>query len=182
MKKLMLVLTCLVVSTVAHAESRTFKKVSAEKATVKILPDGGADSGVQAAEFVDAQENDQFIKMLLADPTSTLAKLRTQIEKETCEGATSTPENPWIDGCGEVEVTNSVQTSFGRGGWMGAGAGYTFFVGFRNDGTGHFFEASHMFTITEDVSADVNDEGEYIGSVTKDLSFGKLTKLPESQN
>lgn len=182
MKKILLVLACLAVSVAAQAESRTFKKVSAEKATVKILPDGGAESGVQAAEFVDAQENDEFIKMLLADPTSSLAKLRTQIEKETCEGATSTPENPWIAACGEVEVTRGVQTSFGRGGWMGAGAAYTFFVGFRNDGTGHFFEATHMFTIAEDVGADVNEEGDYLGSVTKELSLGKIVKLPGSQN
>ncbi len=166
----------LVLATVsAHAaEFRDFKKVDADHAQVSI--NTGEPDGVQAASYVDAQENQKFIDMMLADPNSKLAKLKASIEQETCQ-ANSTPDNSWIAGCGEVQVTEVVRTSFGRGGWMSAGAGYAFFVGFLNDGTGHFFDVNYIVTFGEGVNADVDKNGEYKGTLTKQLSLGSIKKI-----
>lgn len=156
------------------SESRTYKKISAQEAVVSIKTK--ETDGTQAAAYVDAQENKQFIADLLKDPTSPLYKVAKEIEKEMCD-AESTPENSWIDGCGEVTLTEEVRTSFGRGGWASAGAGYTFFIGFTSDGSGRFFDVTHMVTIAESADAQTTDDGEYSGEVIKSLSLIEVKKL-----
>lgn len=180
MKAFLVGLIVLTISANTQAEeTRTYVKDSGVQATVTIKTD--ETDGTQAAGYVDAQENERFIKDLLADPTSPLAKLKKEIELENCE-ATSTPDNSWIDGCGEVTITEAVRTSFGRGGWMSAGAGYTFFVGFTSDGSGRFFYATHMVTISEGAEAQVNPETfEYNGIVLKVLTLDAVKKLEENK-
>lgn len=176
MVKAVLAAFLVVASVSAHAaqESRSYKKVDADHAQVLITTEDS--EAVQAAAYVDAQENKKFIEMMLADPGSQLAKLKAAIEKEHCD-ANSTPDNSWIAACGEVQITDAVRTGFGRGGWMEAGAGYSFFVGFMDDGTGHFFGVDYIVTIGEDVTANVDENGEYKGSVTKELSLGSIKKI-----
>jgi hypothetical protein len=158
-------------------EGRTYNRKGNE-ATIEISE---MEEGPQAAAYVDGQENEKFINDLLKDPESELYKLARQIEQENCE-ETSKPDEPWIDGCGEVTVTKEIRTSFGRGGWAGAGAVYTFFIGFTNAGTGHFFDVSHMINISEGVEAQTNDDGEFSGKLIKTLSLGTIKKLESSLN
>ena len=166
----------LLASLAAHAEERVFRKVSADQAEVSIKTEDS--EGVQAAAYVDGSDNQAFIDMMLADPASKLAQLVRSIEVENC-GEDSVSEGGWISGCGEVHITSAVMTSFGRGGWMGGGAVYTLFVGFRHDGTGHFFDASHMVRISEGVEAQVDEFGEYTGRVLKSLDFAGVTQLAQ---
>lgn len=181
MKKALLVLTGLILSLSAHAEEkRTFKKIDANTATVTI-DTGDAAGGTQAAGYVDAQENKQYIEMMLNDPTSKIGAIKYQMEQDTCQ-AHSTPDNSWIAGCGEVHITDAVLTSFGRGGWMGAGGGYTFFLGFLDDGTGHFFSSYYSVWIEEGVEAQTDDKGEFTGVLVKTLSLKDVVKLPDSNN
>ncbi len=179
MKALILGLLVLSLSnSVFAAETRTYKKADSTAATVSIKTE--ETDYTQAAGYVDAQENEQFIAELLKDPSSPLAKLVKEIELANCE-QTSTPENKWIDGCGEVTITEAVRTSFGRGGWASAGAGYTFFVGFTSDGSGRFFDVSHMVTIFEAAEAQTKEEsGDYSGEIIKYLSLSEIKKLETS--
>lgn len=160
----------------ADTETRTYKKISATEATVTIKTE--ETDGAQAAGYVDAQENERFISELLKDPASPLYKIAKKIENDMCDSE-STPDNSWIDGCGEVTITKEVRTSFGRGGWASAGAGYTFFVGFTSDGTGRFFDVSYMVTIGESADAQTDDNGEYNGIVIKSLSLAEVKKLEQ---
>lgn len=180
MKAILLSALVLTFTTSIYAadETRIYKKVSSTEALVTINTE--ETSGTQAAQYVDAQENEKFISELLKDESSPLAKLVKEIELQNCE-ATSTSENTWIDGCGEVRITKTLMTSFGRGGWASAGAGYTFFVGFVSDGTGRFFDVSHMVTIYESADAQTNDDYDYSGVVLKTLSLHEIKKLNEVQ-
>lgn len=162
----------------AEVEKRTFKKVSEKAALVTIQTE--ETDGTQAAGYVDGHENAEFIKMLLKDKNSELSKLKKSIELENCE-TTSTDENKWIDGCGEVTFTPEVNTAFGRGGWMSGGANYTFFVGFTSDGTGHFFTATHMVTFSEDCEAQVNEQYEYNGIVLKQMVLENIKVVPQEK-
>lgn len=160
----------------AHAgDVRTFKKINSNSASVRIETE--AKEGIQAASYLDGVENAQFINMLLDDPQSRLSILKRELEMENC-GTTSTQPDGWIPGCGGVELTGTVRTSFGRGGWMEGGSAYTFFVGFRFAGTGHFFDASHMVTFTEGVIAEVDSDMNYAGFITKSLALDKIVALP----
>ncbi len=162
------------------AETRIYKKVNATVSSVDILVES-QDAG-QAATYVDGQETKTFIKDLLSNPESPLYKLKQEIELANCE-VTSKGDETWIDMCGEVTITPTIRTSFGRGGWAGAAAGYTFFVGFTSDGTGRFFDVSHMVTISEGVEAELSDQGEYIGKFIKTLTLSGIKKLEaEVQN
>lgn len=176
MKSLFLCLLLLTLSSnlLASEESRSYKKISSTEAVVTIKTE--ETDGTQAAAYVDAKETEQFINDLLKDPSSPLAKLVKEIELQNCE-ATSTPDQTWIDGCGEVTLTAQVRTGFGRGGWASAGAAYTFFVGFTSDGTGRFFDVSHMITISESADAQTNDQYDYSGVVLKTLSLIEVKKL-----
>ncbi|WP_415063973.1 hypothetical protein [Bdellovibrio sp.] len=156
-------------------EQRTFTKLGPDSALVKIVPE--SSDTPQAATYVDGNENVAFIEMMLADPQSSLAQTKQQLEMENC-GETSTSPDGWIPSCGRVELTSFVRTSFGRGGWMEAGAGYTFFVGFRFAGSGHFFESRYMATLREDVIADVDEQMQYQGSLSKNLGLEKIVILP----
>ena len=78
---------------------------------------------------------------------------------------------------GEVTLTAKVLTSFGRGGWQSGGADYTIFVGFTNDGSGRYFDVSHMLTITESAEAEANDQYEYTGVIIKTLNLASIKKL-----
>lgn len=177
MKSLVLVLIFL--SSLSHAgEIRKYKKINSSQSEV-IIQTVEHDS-TQASSYVDGKENQQFIQDLLDDNTSLLFKLKQQIEKEYC-GKTSTVQIRHIDGCGEVELTNDVMTSFGRGGWDSGGASYTFFMGFREEGTGHFFDVSHMVTIGESVLAETTSAGDYAGRVIKTLSFGRISRIDDHQ-
>jgi len=140
--------------------------------TIKLEEDGYG----QAAVYVNAELNDSFVQKLLTDKDSRLNQLKSELEMEAC-GENSTATKTWIDGCGEVEVTSAVQTAFGRGGWADAGAAYTFFIGFRNAGTGRFFEATHMITISESVEAVMKEDGEFAGKFLKTLKLETIKKL-----
>lgn len=160
----------------AHADDvRDFQKVNSNKAIVSIETED--KDGTQAAAYLDGAENPQFINMLLDDSQSRLSLLKQTLEMEHCQKISATPDG-WIDGCGAVEVTEIIRTSFGRGGWMEGASGYTFFVGFRSAGTGHYFESTHMVTFTEHVVANTDANMKYLGSVTKTLELGKIVKLP----
>lgn len=156
-------------------ETRSFLKVDAERALVKIQAEDR--QAVQAAAYADGAENDQFVRMLLEEPASRMSLLRKQIEDQNCE-AEAARFDGWIDDCGIIEWTPAVQTSFARGGWMAAAAQYTFFVGFRHAGTGRMFDVTHMVVLQEDVTADVVDEMAPTGSLTKELSVVKILRLP----
>lgn len=158
----------------AQAEQRTFEKTGPASATVKIVSDD--PDAVQAAQFVDAAENNTFLEMMLKDKNSPLSEIRKKLELENCDEESS--DGGWINQCGQVEITDSIQTYFGRGGWMSAGAAYTFFVGFRHDGTGRYFSSAYMVTITEDVEANTNEDMGYNGSLTKSLNLKDTVKLP----
>jgi hypothetical protein len=177
MKPFLLILLLSTLSFNLHAEeeTRTFLKLSENEAQVTIKTE--ETDSTQAAVYVDGQENSIFINMLLKDKTSKLSKLKASIEMENCE-TTSTDENPWIDGCGEVTITSEVRTAFGRGGWMSAGAVYTFFVGFTNAGTGRFFTATHMVNMSEESEAQIDGDYEYNGIVLKHLALDEIIKLP----
>lgn len=158
------------------AESRQFSKVDTEQAMVKIVTE--ESQGLQAAMYVDGAENEKFMKMLLEEPSSRLAALRDELEKENCDSEAPRYDS-WIEDCGTVEFTEPVQTSFARGGWMSAGAKYTYFVGFRHAGTGHIFEASYMVVIQEEVNATLNQQTGAPGILTKDLSLVRIVRMPE---
>lgn len=159
-------------------EIRTYKMLNSSQAEVVIQTE--EQDSTQAAAYVDGKENDQFVSDLMKDKKSVMYKLRRQVELENCE-QTSTDETTRIPGCGEVQLTGMVMTSFGRGGWDSGGAAYTFFVGFRQEGTGRFFDVSHMVTISESVLAQTTTEGDYAGKVIKTLNFGKITRIDEHQ-
>jgi len=159
----------------AHAETREFKKINANSAQVVITTDD--KEYVQAAVYLDGQENNKLLSQFLADPNSKLAKLKAKIEKENCD-TNSTPNDDWIPQCGEVELSTLVQTSFGRGGWAEGNAEYSFFVSFRMDGTGHFLESLYLVSIVESVEATQDSNYNYAGKVIKTLSLGSVQKLP----
>jgi len=159
-------------------ETRTYKKLNSSQAEVVIQT--VEQDGTQAASYVDGKENNQFVSDLMGDKKSLLYKLKREVELENCE-ETSTDETSHIPGCGEVQLTPMTLTSFGRGGWDSGGAAYTFFVGFRQDGTGRFFDVSHMVTISESVLAQTTADGEYAGKIIKTLNFGKITRIDEHQ-
>lgn len=170
--KLLLCSLFLSLSSFAFAdETRTYEKVSEVDALVTIQTE--ETDGTQAAMYVDGKENDRFVQEMLKDKTSPLSEVKKQIEMEMCQ-ETSTDDRGWIDGCGEVTITEMVRTSFGRGGWMSAGASYTFFMGFTQDGTGRFFDVSHMVTIEEMTEAQVDEQDKYNGFVKKFLSLSSI--------
>jgi hypothetical protein len=179
MMRLILVFAFVLFSISAGAdEVRTYKKLNSSQAEV-VIQTVEQDS-TQAAAYVDGLENEQFVNDLLKDKNSLLYKLKHDIEIENCDHA-STTESSWIPGCGEVTLTARVRTSFGRGGWDAGGAAYTFFIGFTEEGTGHFFDVSHMVTISESVLAQTNSAGDYSGKIIKTLNFGKITRIDEHQ-
>ena len=157
------------------ADKRTFSKTGPATATVKIETE--AKDSVQAAVYVDGLENRKFIEMMIADKTSALAKLKAKIEMDQCQENSTTPDG-WIPMCGRFEVTDLVRTAFERGGWMEAGAAYTFFIGFRFAGTGQMLETYSMATISEDVAADVDSQMEYLGTVKKQLKLQRIVAIP----
>lgn len=173
---LFIVLSLIMVNSFAQ-ESRNYTKISSSEATVTIKTE--ETDSTQGAVYLDGAENERFIQDLLLDNNSELAKLKSKLEMDNC-GELSSKDSPWINGCGEVEITDLVRTSFGRGGWFGGYAGYTFFIGFRNDGTGRYFESSHMVTIFEGTEAQTNENGDYSGVVEKTLSLGQITELPNA--
>lgn len=177
MKTLALAITALALSSnVMASESRTYKKVSATEASVTIKTE--ETDATQAASYNDGKENKKFISELLKDANSPVYKLAREIEMENCE-ATSTSEDPVVETCGEVTVTEDIRTSFERGGWQNSSSGYTFFLGFTNQGTGRFFGVSHMITIYEEAEALSNEEYEYSGVVMKHYSLGSIKKISD---
>lgn len=161
----------------AHADSTykiSYTKMDANSAQVIIAT--GPEGESQAAVLVNGEQNQQFIDELLKDKSSKLAQLKAQIEMENCE-TTSTDTETYIDGCGEVRITPAVVTSFGRGGWASAGAGYTFFVGFVEAGTGRFFEATYMIKMSESVEAIGGENDEFDGTFLKLLTLDEVKKL-----
>jgi hypothetical protein len=158
-------------------ETREYKKLSATEASVEIKTN--ETDYTQAAIYNDGKENEKFIAELLKDGESPLYELARKIELENCE-TNSTTATPYIEGCGEVTVTSAIKTSFARGGWQNSNAGYSFFIGFTNAGTGRFFGVTHMITINEEADASTKEEtGEYSGTVVKTLSLGKILKITD---
>jgi hypothetical protein len=158
------------------AEKRSYTKINSSEAQVKIETD--QKDSIQAASYVDGLENSKFIQDMLADKKSILYKLKSNIEQENCK-QNSTPGKVWIDGCGEVTLTREVKTSFGRDGWMSGGGSYTFFVGFTNDGSGRFFDVSHMVIISERAEAQTKKDGSYSGVIIKSLDLVKIKKIDD---
>lgn len=152
----------------------TYSKSDANSAQVIIAT--GPEGESQAAVLVNGEQNQQFIDELLKDKSSKLAMLKAQIEMDNCE-TTSTDSETYIDGCGEVRITPAVVTSFGRGGWASAGAGYTFFVGFVEAGSGRFFEATYMVKMSEGVEAIGGENDEFDGTFLKSLTLDEIKKL-----
>ncbi|MEA9356777.1 hypothetical protein SHI21_11200 [Bacteriovorax sp. PP10] len=175
-----LILSLLVLSFAAHADesttTRSYKKISSVEAVVTITEE--SNEGTQAAIYIDGIESDRFLSDLAADKNSPLAKAIAEIEMESC-GEVSTSPLEYIEGCGSVEITNSVQVSYGRGGWASAGQSSIYFVGFRFDGTGNMFDSSYMIKVSESVEAQTDVNGEYNGTLLKVYSLDKVTKLPE---
>ncbi len=152
----------------------TYTKLTAD--TAQVVYETGKDGVSQAGSLVNGEQNQRFIQELLKDKNSQLAKLKAEIELQNCE-ENSTEENSYIDGCGEVELTSAVVTSFGRGGWASAGAGYTLFVGFRSAGTGRFLDSTHMLNFSESVEAMGEEGQEFEGTFLKTLSLDSIKKL-----
>lgn len=181
-----LLLTSLLFSTLIQTatgeESRKFEMISDIGAHVKIKTD---EEAVQAAAYVDGAEADQFIEGMLKLKNSPLAKIKRQVELDNCSETSQNNgrEDGWIDGCGEVVITDMVRTEFGRGGWAEAGAGYTFFVGFRSDGTGRFTHSTHMVKIWEDVYAETLDNtGDFAGTLLKTYSLSAIKELESNES
>lgn len=174
-----LIMGLLVLSFAAQADEstahRSYKKTSSVEAIVTITEEG--TDGTQAAMYVDGIESDRFVSDLVADKNSPLAKAIKKIEMENC-GETSTTPLGYIEMCGSVEITNPVQTYYGRGGWAEAGQSSVYFVGFRFDGTGHIFASSYMIKVSEVVVAQTDVTGEYNGTLLKVYSLDKVTELP----
>lgn len=160
MKALILGLLALTISSHAQAESRVYKKISSSEAVVTIHTD--ETDGTQAVIYTDGSNNEEFIQDLLADKSSDFYKAAKAIILENC-GEDETD-------CGEVTLTDSVRTGFGRGGWMEAGSVYTSFLGFTHNGSGRYFGVDYQIEVTEDVVAQVNENYEYSGVVLKNLS------------
>lgn len=161
----------------AAAEKRVITKLSSSQLRVKIETE--ERQSTQAASYVDARENVNFINFMLKDKMSSLGKLKIQIEKDFCSFDLS-PERERVEGCGEVTLTKEVRTSFARSGWMSGVATYTFFIGFTADGSGRHFYATHMVTFSENAEAQVNREGAYMGIVLKTIEMGKITELEDT--
>lgn len=175
MKKILLGLFVLTSLSALATEKRYYTKINSSEAQVKIETD--QKDSIQAASYVDGLENSKFIPDLLSDKKSILYKLKSSIEQENCK-QNSTAEKAWIDGCGQVTLTPEVKTSFGRDGWMSGGGSYTFFVGFTNDGSGRFFDVSHMVIISERAEAQTKN-GIYSGVIIKSLNLVKIKKIDD---
>ena len=177
MKLLMTMILGLTFSTGAFADqdiSYSYKKVNSKSAIVDI--DTHTEDTTQAIFFIDSEHNNKFLAELMEDKNSEIYKIKKEIEQEMCgdEGSADAVE---LNDCGEVELTEYVQTSFGRGGWASAGAGYTLFMGFRHRGTGRFFESSHMIHFSESVEAVGYDGEDFKGRYIKTLNLDSIKKL-----
>ena len=95
-------------------DKRTYTKLNSSEAIVRIETEDR--QSVQASSYVDAKENDYFIKDLMNDKNSKLFHLKELIEKENCLKIN----------CGNVTLTKEVQTSFGREGWSSSGGAILF--------------------------------------------------------
>ncbi|MCB0348739.1 MAG: hypothetical protein KDD37_07880, partial [Bdellovibrionales bacterium] len=161
---------------VSYAEDQVgpLTKVSANSASVSIQTEDAEST--QAAYYVNGAEINAMIDMMLSDPTSELSKLKTKILTENCDDLED------LDVCGEFIVSKDrTMTSFGRGGWMDAGATYSVFVGFLASGTGHFLELSHIVMINESAEADLKDDGfTYAGTVTKKIALQRIVEVPSN--
>lgn len=177
-----IILGLLVLSFAAHADesagNRSYKKISSVEAVVTITEE--STEGTQAAIYVDGIESNRFIADLVADQNSPLAKAVKAMEMENCD-ETSTEPLGYIERCGSVEITNSVQVSFGRGGWASAGQSSVYFVGFRSDGTGNYFNSDYMIKVSESVEAQTDENGEFNGTLLKVYSLDKVTQLPREE-
>lgn len=161
MKALVLSLLVLTVSSQAHAESRTYKKINSSEAVVTIHTD--EKDGTQAMLYNDGKENDTFIQDLLTDKSSAFYKASQNIILEYC-GKTE------VTNCGNVTLTESIRTAFGRAGWMETGSVFTSFLGFTHEGSGRYFGVDYQIEVTEEVAAQVNADDQYNGIVKKHLS------------
>lgn len=168
---LTLLLSSFALSAHAAAEKRVITKMNSSQLRVKIETE--ERQSTQAASYVDARENANFINSMLKDKISSLGKLKAQIEKDFCSFER-------VEGCGEVTLTKEVRTSFIRSGWMSGVATYTFFIGFTADGSGKHFYATHMVKFSESAEAQINREGAYSGIVLKTIEMGKITELEDT--
>ena len=173
MKSILISLFLLISINVRASEKRIYTKLNSREARV-VIATSDIDL-VQAASYVDGYENEKFINDMLNDKNSILFKLKSEIEKESCIGMNKVEREE----CGHVTLTSEVKTSFGRNGWMSAGGSYTFFVGFTFNGTGRFFEATHMVVISETAEAQVKKDGKYSGVITKSLYLVKIKKIDD---
>lgn len=158
-------------------ESRSFERVAAERAIVSVMVEDA--QSVQAHDYVDGNENEKFLKVLLDDPRSRLTDLRKTLENENCEPSDQRSEG-WVEDCGGIEFSVGAQTAFGRAGWFAAGAQYTYFVGFRHVGSGQFLNSTYMIVLHEDVEVEM-PEGQATGpaKVVKALSLGRILRIPD---
>lgn len=142
-----------------ESESRVYTRINEKSAKVMIKSEI-----MQAAELVDGAENERFLTELLFDSKSELFKIKNKLAKEFCEAGSVVKENLEIEDCGYITITPGVITSFGRGGWAGAGAVYTIFIGFTANGSGRFFESKYMLKLSEDVNAESfgSSDGKFI--------------------
>jgi hypothetical protein len=161
----------------AHAaEKRSYIKINSSEAQVTI--ETNLQETVQASQYVDGKENAQFVKDLLSDNKSLLSKIVSTIEIENCKNKYSSFNQSIVD-CGAITITNEVLTSFGRDGWMSSGGSYTFFVGFTSEGSGRYFEVSHMVVISENVEAQIKKDGNYSGVIIKTLNLVGIKRIDD---
>lgn len=179
MKNLLASLLLLSLSIQALADDQVgpLKKVSANVATLTITTED--TEGTQAAYFVDGMQIDDFIKMMLEDETSGLAKTVKTILDNNCQEFEDAEEVANM--CGTINITSHVMTGFGRGGWMDGTATYTLFIGFTSAGTGRYLQTEYIMSINESAEANVGGEEvdyKYLGTVTKKLSLQKIIPFP----
>lgn len=176
MKTILLILTISIALNANALEKRTYTKTNSSEAQVRI--ETVEKDATQVSNYADGRENAKFIEDMLNDHNSILYKLKLSIENENCK-QNSSADKAWIEGCGQVTLTSEVRTSFGRAGWMSCGGSYTFFVGFTDEGSGRFFDVSHMVTISETAEAQTLKNGNYSGVIIKTLNLVKIKRIDE---
>lgn len=178
MKAQLIVLIGLTLALAAQAEDKRSELKAGKPGTATLTITTEDRDGIQGAVYADGLELQAFIEMLLKNPHSELAALKRKIEKREC-GADARNQAD-LDLCGAVEISSPVKVSFNRDGWVKGEADYMIFVGFRERSTGHTLSMRYMVRISETAEAQINADGQYLGTVNKVLKLGKTYSFPRN--
>lgn len=177
MKAMILFCVTLFVSLTGFAEQRSpLTKIDADSAKMTVTA-GDQDSD-QAAAYLDNSGLKEYIEMMRNDPNSRLAKEIAKIEKENCDETAKNPGD-FIGNCGRIELSDSVETSFSRGGWMEGDMSRSFFVGFRQLGTGHFLEMSSIVTVNMAAVSSRDENQNFTGTIVKTFTLENISAMPK---